>query len=193
MSLATELDVLSKWIQRLPHIGKETLGGAGTPMLVLDFVMIGAIKRSLSMASGLHSMVQARNIVCARAILRMQLDTVTRLLAYSYVKDPERVASAVIGGTPLKKFKSTEGKPLIDAYLVDRMSRDHPWVRMVFVVVNPIRTLCQGHSHIPSGSDTPAWNATVRRRSISCIPACPGWRPRGCDTPGRQSILPCSF
>ena len=110
----------------------ETIGSVGKPMLVLDFVMIGAIKRSLSLASGLHSMVQAQNIVCARAILRMQLDTVTRLLAYTYVKDSESMARAIIGGTPLKKFKSTDGNSLVDAYLVDRLSNDHPWVRKVY-------------------------------------------------------------
>ena len=110
----------------------ETIGGAGASMHVLDFVMIGAIKRSLSLASGLHAMVQAQNIVCARAILRMQLDTVSRLLAYTYVKDPETMAKGVIGGTPLKKFKSREGKSLVDSYLVDRMSQDHPWVRKVY-------------------------------------------------------------
>lgn len=132
MPLVAELEVLSSWIQRLPRIGMETLGGAGASMHVLDFVMVGAVKRSLSLASGLHTMVEAQNMVCSRAFLRMQLDTVTRLLAYTYVKDPESMAQGVIGGTPLKKFKSAEGKALVDAYLVDRMSKDHPWVRKVY-------------------------------------------------------------
>lgn len=132
MSLATELDALSIWLKRLPSIGMRTLGGAGAPMYVLDFVMIGAVKRSLSLASGLLSMVQAQNMVCARAILRMQLDTVTRLLAYTYVENPEEMAKAVIGGTPLKKFKSRDGKALVDGYLVDQMTKDHPWVRKVY-------------------------------------------------------------
>lgn len=132
MSLAAELETLSTWLQRLPNVGMEAIGGTGASMHVLDFVMIGAVKRSLSLASGLHAMVDAQNIVCARAILRMQLDTVTRLLAYTYVEDPESMARGIIGGTPLKKFKSREGKALVDAYLVDRMSKDHPWARNVY-------------------------------------------------------------
>lgn len=132
MSLSTELGVLGNWIQRLPRVGMETIGGAGAKMQILDFVMIGAVKRSLSLASALHAMIQAQNMVCARALLRMQLDTVSRLLAYTYVEDPEAVAKGVIGGTALKKFKSREGKALVDAYLVDRMTADHPWVRKVY-------------------------------------------------------------
>ena len=132
MPLVAEVEALSSWIQRLPRIGMDSLGEVGASMHVLDFVMIGAVKRSLSLSSGLHIMVEVQNMVCSRALLRMQLDTVTRLLAYTYVKDPESMAQGIIGGTPLKKFKSTDGKALVDAYLVDRMSKDHPWVRNVY-------------------------------------------------------------
>jgi hypothetical protein len=128
MSLSAELDKLSVWVERWPKIGMNTLGGAGAPMLVLDFVMIGAGKRSLSLASGLLAMLQAQNMVCSRALLRMQLDTVSRFLAYTYVADPENMAIAVIAGTELKKFKSRDGNALTDTYLVNRMSQDHPWV-----------------------------------------------------------------
>lgn len=116
MSLAEELETLSGWIHRIPRVGMDTLRGAGVSMHLLDFVMIGALKRTLSLASGLHAILVARNMVCARALLRMQLDTVTRFLAYTYVSDPESVAHGVIAGTQLRKFKSTDGKPLTDSY-----------------------------------------------------------------------------
>lgn len=132
MPLAAELDELTTWVKRLPSIGMQTLGGAGAPTYILDFVMIGAVKRSLSLASGMLSMVQAQNMVCSRAILRMQLDTVSRLLAYTYVNNPEQMAKALIGGTPIKKFKSREGKALVDGYLVDQMTKAHPWARKVY-------------------------------------------------------------
>lgn len=132
MSLEKELETLSGWIQRIPRVGIETLGGAGASMHLLDFVMIGVLKRTLSLASGVHAMILARNMTCARALLRMQLDTVTRLLAYTYVTDPESVANGVISGEQLKKYKSSDGRLLTDSYLVDRMSQDHPWVQKVY-------------------------------------------------------------
>ena len=71
-------------------------------------------------------------MTCARAIVRMQIDTVSRLLAYTYVKDPEEMARKVIGGAALNKFKSREGQLLRDTHLIDRMTESHPWVREVY-------------------------------------------------------------
>lgn len=101
-------------------------------MAVFDLIVLGAVKRSLSLAAGLLALIEAKNIVCARAVLRMQLDTITRLSAYLYVQDPEQMAKEVLSGKPLKKFKSMDGKPLIDGYLVDRLSERFPWVRKVY-------------------------------------------------------------
>lgn len=83
-------------------------------MHFLDFVMVGALKRTLSLAVGVHAMILAKNIACARALSRMHLDTVTRLLAYTYVSDPESVALGVISGKQLKKYKSKDGGWLTD-------------------------------------------------------------------------------
>lgn len=132
MSLSEELARLDGWLERLPSVGMRTLGGSGSSMYVFDFIAIGAVKRSLSLASGLSSMIRAKNMICARALLRMHLDTVTRFLAYTYVKDPEAMARAVTRGQKLNKFKCSNGKPLTDAYLVDRLSHEHPWVRRVY-------------------------------------------------------------
>jgi hypothetical protein len=108
------------------------VGESGAPIYVLDFIVLGAVKRSLSLASGLLVLIEAKNMVCARAVLRMQLDTIARLCAYLYVDDPEQMAKAIFGGERLNKFKSTDGKPLRDGYLVDRLSERFPWVRKVY-------------------------------------------------------------
>ena len=101
-------------------------------MYVLDCVLMAAVKRTLSLSSGLRSLVVAKNMVCARALLRMQLDTVARLMAYTYVENPHQVASAVIKGKPLNQFKCKDGVKLRDAYLVDRLTADYPWARSVY-------------------------------------------------------------
>lgn len=137
MSLTAELALLSSWETRLPHLGIGALGGVtGRHLYMSDLVVIGALHRSLRLATGLKAMVEARNIVCSRAILRMQVDTVSRILAYSYVDDPEATAQGVIAGKPLNKFKSSEGCLLRDAYLIDRMARDYPWVREVYALTS---------------------------------------------------------
>lgn len=132
MALSDDLKELSAWLDQLPRVGMQALGGSGAPMFVLDFILIGATKRSLGLGHGLVAMVESKNMMCARALVRMQIDTVSRLLAYTYVVDPEHVAKEVIGGKKLNKFKSREGKTLVDGYLIDRMTKTYPWVRTVY-------------------------------------------------------------
>lgn len=132
MNLDIELNKLNEWISNLPKIGMETLGGGDKPMYVLDFIIIGVVKRSLSLASGLHDLVKAKNMTCARAIVRMELDTVSRLLAYTYVAEPSDMAKAIIGGKALNSFKCREGKKLRDSYLIDKMNEKYPWAKEVY-------------------------------------------------------------
>jgi hypothetical protein len=132
MNIETELTKLDEWIKCLPKIGMETLGGDGKPMYILDFILIGAIKRSLSLASGLHTLVSTKNMTCARAIVRMELDTISRLLAYTYVDEPSDMAKAIIGGKALNSFKCRDGKNLRDGYLIDKMDKEYPWVKAVY-------------------------------------------------------------
>lgn len=132
MSLSEELAKLSKWITDLPGIGVKSVGAAGDHIVAMDYINIGGVKRSLNLASGLHAMVSARNITCSRAILRMQVDTISRLLAYMYVTDMNHIATQVIKGEALRKFQSADGSRLTDKYLVDRMSEQVPWIRELY-------------------------------------------------------------
>ncbi|MEB1349791.1 hypothetical protein VDP57_21160 [Xanthomonas campestris pv. campestris] len=132
MTLEQERKKLNALLDQIPAAGMHALGGSGASLFILDFIICGAIKRTLSLGHGLLSMIEARNITCSRALVRMQIDTVSRLLAYTYVSDPEEVAKAVIEGTPLKRFKSQDGKPLRDDYLIDRMTETHDWVRTAY-------------------------------------------------------------
>ncbi|MEB1656901.1 hypothetical protein VDR21_21170, partial [Xanthomonas campestris pv. campestris] len=99
MTLEQERKKLNALLDQIPAAGMHALGGSGASLFILDFIICGAIKRTLSLGHGLLSMIEARNITCSRALVRMQIDTVSRLLAYTYVSDPEEVAKAVIEGT----------------------------------------------------------------------------------------------
>ena len=133
MSLAEKLKELTEQLDGLPKTAMSVMGARGASMFILDFAVIGALKRTLSLGHGLVVMVSTENMTCARAIVRMQIDTVSRMLAYTYVTDPEELAKQVIlDGVALKKFKSREGKVLTDKYLVDRMTETHSWVRTVY-------------------------------------------------------------
>lgn len=134
--LNAEVKKLTRLLEDMPNIGMQSLVVSGAPIYMLDFIIVAAIQRTLSLGRGLLSMVDTKNMLCGRAIVRMQIDTVSRLLAYTYVDDPEEMAKKVIGGKQLKRFKSRDGCPLCDKYLVDRMSQEHEWVRRVYNTTN---------------------------------------------------------
>lgn len=127
-----EIKILADHLAEMPSSGLHAIGGNNAPLFTIDLIIFGALKRTLSLGHGLLSMVEAKNMACARALLRMQIDTVSRLLAYTYVDDPDEVATKIIGGKKLSQFKSKDGKPLRDGYLIDRMTEKHSWVRRVY-------------------------------------------------------------
>jgi hypothetical protein len=132
MGFAKDSGELERWEDDLIALGLRLLGGDKAPFYPLDLIMIGALKRTLSLRSALAPMIASKNMLVARALLRMHLDTVARLLAYTYVSSPHKIASAVIGGKQLRKFKALDGQALTDTYLVQRLSKDHPWVERVY-------------------------------------------------------------
>lgn len=132
MALSSDIESLEEQLNSLPALDHQALAARNGALFLFYLVIVGAVKRSLSLGHGLIGMVKARNMTCARAIVRMHVDTVSRLLAYTYVEDPERMASKIIGGESMNKFKSRDGRFLRDAYLIDRMTEAHPWVRDVY-------------------------------------------------------------
>lgn len=130
--LEIELEKLNRLILEIPKLGKQTLIDDRTDIYVLDLVMIAALKRTISLAKGFEALVVTENMTCVRAMIRMQLDTVSRLLAYTYVSEPSELAEAVIGGKPLNKFKCRDGHKLQDRYLIEKMAEHYPWVTNVY-------------------------------------------------------------
>lgn len=132
MPLDKEMQTLASWKKNLAGVYMELFGQPGANLYIFDMMLLGSMKRSISLSAGLHALVEAKNMVCARAIVRMQIDTLTRLSGYLYVNNPDEVAKEVIGGKKLSSFKSADGEKLQDKYLVDRMAEQHPWVRKVY-------------------------------------------------------------
>ena len=110
MSLSSELEDLEVQLKSLPEAGHKALAARDGALFLVDLIIVGAVKRSLSLGHGLIAMVKTKNMTCARAIVRMQIDTVSRLLAYTYVDDPEGMATpgvraAGAGADPGRKIE----------------------------------------------------------------------------------------
>jgi hypothetical protein len=113
---------------------------SGNAMYTSDFMIIGAIKRTLSLSQGFRTHIRDRNFICAGTLMRAMLDTALRINALGLVRDPEALAGAVMRGDRLDKLKGRDNQRLSDAYLSKKLAEIYPWVAEVY------RQLCEfGH------------------------------------------------
>ncbi|WP_040671041.1 hypothetical protein [Rhodanobacter fulvus] len=132
MELTSELQSLNDALDKVPGAMLRAFGKEGSSMYYTDLVLAGATKRTLGLGHGLIAMINAKNMLCGRALVRMQIDTVSRVLAYTYVADREDLARRVIGGEKLRSFKCRDGKRLTDQYLIERLSKTLAWAADVY-------------------------------------------------------------
>lgn len=113
-------------------MGKRLFGKPNAPMFGLDLLAYGAIKRNLSTTTAISQMVNSWNMVSARSLLRVHIDTALRFSAAWLVEQPHEFALKVIGGDRIDKFKDRGGSRLTDAHLVEFHSAEYPWLPKVY-------------------------------------------------------------
>ena len=122
------IEKLRKLREGLPSLGNEIMHVGSMSMSFMDMVIIGIIKRCLSTTSALEKLVLEWNMTCARAILRMQLDTVLRLSAFWLSPNPQKMAMDVIGGKQINKMKDRDGCKMTDSYLSRKLGEGFDWI-----------------------------------------------------------------
>jgi hypothetical protein len=117
---------------RMRRVMMENVIPAGSPMYPLDFLAFAAAKRHASTTSAFTAMIRNWNMVVARALLRMHIDTSLRFSAAWHVADPHKFASSVLKGDRIDKMKTRTGQRLTDAHLVQLHQEQHPWLPAVY-------------------------------------------------------------
>jgi len=101
-----------------------------------DFIIVGAVQRSLMLMKGFLSLLHSGNYLCAGAILRMQLDNILRLYAASLFPSGSDTLKAFLEDQPLSRLKAPDGKPLTDKELYTRASKIYPWLPRVYTTTS---------------------------------------------------------
>jgi hypothetical protein len=127
--LLKQLSIIQK---ELPNIGNKILSADQGSLFPFDLVVIGIIKRSLSLTSAFLLLVNEFNMIASRALLRMHIDTVLRLSAFWLVKDPHELAHQVIKGKQINHMKDKKGQIMTDSYLANNLSRNYNWIKKVY-------------------------------------------------------------
>lgn len=109
---------------RLRDYGKMIAEGIiGQSLFKEDFFFCAATDRCMHLIDGFSSMIQERNLTCAGALLRLQLDNCMRTYAAFIAEDKDSVIDCVISGNRIDKQKSKDGHLLKDVYLKNELSK----------------------------------------------------------------------
>ena len=93
----------------------------GKTIFSFDLCFIGFLDRNIYLAKGFIRMINDRNLTCAGALLRLQLDNCMRLLALSIAEDEQQVVDCILNGDNISKLKDKNGKRMTDAYLKEQL------------------------------------------------------------------------
>jgi hypothetical protein len=135
--------------------------GAVYPM---DILATGALNRTLALLSGFCLMIEERNLICAGALLRLQLDTALRFYASFRVDKPHEFALQVLGGTPVSKMKDSAGNRLTDHFLVTCLAADYEWLPRVYRETSGYVHLSEKHLLAPYSPDPDGQDRVVQVR-----------------------------
>lgn len=120
-------DVIEHRISILNELRKDGVslaaGIIGESLLKEDIFFCASTDRCLNLIDGFISMLRNRNLTCAGAILRLQMDNCMRSYAAFIAQDKDAVVDCIISGEPIYRQLSQTGKKLNDGYLKKELSK----------------------------------------------------------------------
>lgn len=120
-------------LRMLRENGKSIAAGIiGQSLLKEDFFFCAATDRCIHLIDGFASMLQDRNLTCAGALLRLQLDNCMRTYAAFIAENKDAVIDCIISGNRIDKQKSKDGDLLKDVYLKKELSKLDPYFSVVY-------------------------------------------------------------
>ena len=97
-----------------------------------DLLANGAVNRSLALSAGFRALIRDQNLICAGALLRLQLDTALRFFAGFIVDKPHDFTIKVLKGEHIRKMKDQNGQFMTDRYLITQLAKEHAWIDSVY-------------------------------------------------------------
>jgi len=147
--LKDKKEKLDTYFDKLKKAGKDAV--ENTNMGMIDFFIIGVVKRSLDLVDGFILTISNWNLICAAPIIRMHLDTLLRLNYISKVppKEADKLILHIMNGEPLNKFKDSEGKGLNDTRLRKYLKDVFPWIDNVYKQTSKFIHFSERHMFVP--------------------------------------------
>lgn len=143
VSLKSATDQFNKLVDSIKPLSVQLFSADNGKMFPVDLLTIAALKRTWGNSDGFQTLIMSQNLVAARSLLRIQVDTLIRYHAVWLVEDPHDFANYVHRGERIDKYKCKDGTKLSDFYLVSKLSQNYAWIKPVY------ESLC-GYVHFSS-------------------------------------------
>ena len=133
-------------IEKIKHQGIELAQMAdkivGQSLEKDDLYFLSAIDRAIRLLDGFLIMIEGKNLTCAGALLRLQIDNCLRVYAPYVAADKDAVFTTIIyEDKTVRALKDDTGEKMTDAQLVKRLSEKHPKIKETY-------SQCSGFVHL---------------------------------------------
>lgn len=144
---APNLDTWTTMFAEHDRVSGLVLGGINSPNpeMPIEIIMASALQRSRHLLQAYIGLLEQKNLTAASALIRMQLDSAMRINACSLVDDPMKLWDVFKNDRPWREVISTEGKPLTDGYLRDKLSEHFEWAADVYKAMSGYIHLSRPH------------------------------------------------
>lgn len=119
VELKTRIDEIKELRRKCPTFAK---GIIGQTLIREDLFFCAALDRSVQLSEGFIVLLQERNLSCAGALLRLQMDNCMRTYAAFIAADKDAVIDCIIHGRKISDQLDTDGKKMTDANLKKKMA-----------------------------------------------------------------------
>ncbi|MBL4797700.1 MAG: hypothetical protein JKY50_09815 [Oleispira sp.] len=113
----------------------------------VDIMTMAVVNRSLELSEGFKLLIEDRKFLCAAPLLRLQIDNLLRYSATWLVERPDEFVAEVMKGTAIRKLKDASGNKMFDAFLVEKLSANIPWIPKVYEKTCGYVHLSESHFH----------------------------------------------
>jgi hypothetical protein len=130
--IETELKELESSKTLHLEIAKNMMEAYNSSLYPLDLLAVAVFKRSLSLIRGFSDSIRNKNFICAAPLVRLQLDNLLRFYACFIVTNPHDFAVQILDGKHVRNLRDMENKKMTDRHLVEKLSKEFPWIKPVY-------------------------------------------------------------
>ena len=123
-------EMIASPIEALRVLNKEAKAFAvkiiGENLLKEDLCLCAMLDRSMRLTDGFIPMIEERNLTCAGALLRLQMDNCLRLFALFIANDRDEAVDCIIDGGIFSSLRDKDGNQMRDGSLKEKLDRYDP-------------------------------------------------------------------